>query len=52
MQTPRERENIVPTHESRHDGMSGQRHPSAVLYPRNGSAVPIRQEVGWCSELV
>jgi hypothetical protein len=34
------------------DGMSGQRHVPAALYPRKRTPVPIEQEAEWASELV
>jgi hypothetical protein len=51
MQAPRGRENIAPTL----DGVSGQRHSPAALYPQERtppSPIPIVQEAGWASELV
>jgi hypothetical protein len=34
------------------DGMSGQRHAPAALYPRGRTPEPTVQEAGWASELV
>jgi hypothetical protein len=32
------------------DGVSGQRHALALLYPRERNPVPVGQEAGWASE--
>jgi hypothetical protein len=34
------------------DGVSGQHHAPAALYPRERTPVPIVQEAGWASEPV
>jgi hypothetical protein len=34
------------------DGVSGQRHAPAALYPRERTPVPIGQEAGWAPEPV